>query len=157
MVRWCWVVLCTTIEDYGCITSHAQSTAATYFLAAGKSDVIHLIVVCWALLFQSLGGEHIVHIRWLRKILFHACEDIKFIIFLSVHALSQQSMDSCHVLHQSKIFCYHAAYHGALVQRSWGSTVLGGPMYPPFKTLSVVHNVHRAQLPHVSSVRCNLT
>ena len=91
MVRWCavlgaeqcWVVLWTTIEDYGCITSHAQSTAATYFLAAGKSDVIHLIVVCWALLFQFFGGEHIVHIRWLTKILFHACEDIKFIIFLS--------------------------------------------------------------------------
>ena len=54
-----------------------------YFTAAGKSDVIHLIVVCWALLFQFFGGEHIVHIRWLTTILFHACEDIKFIIFLS--------------------------------------------------------------------------
>ena len=64
-MRWCWVVLCTAIEDYGCITSHEQSTVPKYFAAAGKSDVIHLIVVCWALLFQFFGGEHIVHIRWL--------------------------------------------------------------------------------------------
>ena len=33
MVRWCWVVLCTTIEDYGCITSHDLSTAAQVFQA----------------------------------------------------------------------------------------------------------------------------
>ena len=47
MVRWCavlgaeqcWVVLWTTIEDYGCITSHAQSTAAAYLTGAVKSDL----------------------------------------------------------------------------------------------------------------------
>ena len=90
MVRWCavlgaeqcWVVLWTTIEDYGCITSHAQSTTTTYFTGAEKSDVIHLIVVCWALLFQSFGGEYIVHSRWLTKILVHVCENIKSIILL---------------------------------------------------------------------------
>ena len=51
-VRWCgvfgaeqcWGILWTPIEDFGCITSHAQSTAATYFTGAVKSDVVHLIV-----------------------------------------------------------------------------------------------------------------
>ena len=33
--------------------------------AAGKLDVIHLIVVGWALLFQFFAGDHIVHIGWL--------------------------------------------------------------------------------------------
>ena len=47
-----------------------------HFTAAGKSDVIHLIVVGWALLFQFFAGDHIVHIRWFTQILFHACEDI---------------------------------------------------------------------------------
>jgi len=87
MVRWCavlgadqcWVVLWTPIEDYGCITSHAQSTAATYFTGAVKSDVVHLIVVCWAFLLQSFGAEQIVHIRWPTEIFAHACVEIKSI------------------------------------------------------------------------------
>ena len=73
MVRWCavtgadrcWVVLWIPIEDYGCITSLAQSTAATHFIFAVKSDVVHLIVVCWALCCSlselnslfTLGGQ----------------------------------------------------------------------------------------------------
>ena len=52
-------------EDFGCITSHAQRTAATYFTGAVKSDVVHLIVVCWALCCSlselnslfTLGGQ----------------------------------------------------------------------------------------------------
>ncbi len=72
MVRWCailvaelcWVVLWTPVEDSGCITSHAQSTAATHFTLTVKSDVVHLIVVCWALLLQSFVAERIVHTRW---------------------------------------------------------------------------------------------
>ncbi len=80
MVRWCavfgaeqfWVVLWTTIEDYGCITSRAQSTAATHFTFAVKSDVVHLIVVCCALLLQSFGAEQIVHTRWPTEIFVHA-------------------------------------------------------------------------------------
>ena len=64
MVRWCgvlgaeqcWVVLWTPIEDFGSITSHAQSTAAAYFTGAVKSVIVHLIVVCWAFLFQSFGA-----------------------------------------------------------------------------------------------------
>ena len=85
MVRWCavlgaeqcWVVLWIPIEDYGCITSHAQSTAATHFTFAVKSDVVHLIVVCWALLLQSFGAEQIVHTRWPTEIFVHACVVVK--------------------------------------------------------------------------------
>ena len=55
----CWVVLWTLIEDFGCIASHAQSTAATYFTVAVKSDVVHLIMVCWVLLLQSFGAAQI--------------------------------------------------------------------------------------------------
>ena len=53
------MVLWTLIEDFGCIASHAQSTAATYFTVAVKSDVVHLIMVCWVLLLQSFGAAQI--------------------------------------------------------------------------------------------------
>ena len=62
----CWVILWTPNEDFGCITSHAQSTAATCFTGAVKSDVVHLIMVCWVLLLQSFGTEHIGHTRSFR-------------------------------------------------------------------------------------------
>ena len=63
----CWVVLGTPlIEDFGFITSHAQSTACTYCIGAVKSDVVHRIVVCLALWLQSGEAEQIVHIRWPR-------------------------------------------------------------------------------------------
>ena len=38
----CWVGPWTPHEDFGCITSHAQSTDATYFTGAVKYDVVHL-------------------------------------------------------------------------------------------------------------------
>ena len=87
MVRWCgvlgaeqcWVVLWTPNEEFGCITSHAQSTAATYFTGAVKFDVVHLIVVCWAFLLQSFGGEQIGHTRWPTEIFAHACVEVKLI------------------------------------------------------------------------------
>ena len=63
-------------EDFGCITSHAQSTAATYFICAVRSDVVHLIVVCWAFLLQSFGAEQIGHTRWPTEIFAHACVEI---------------------------------------------------------------------------------
>ena len=50
----CWVGPWTPNEDFGCITSHAQSTAATYFAVAVKSDVVYLIMVCLVLLLQLL-------------------------------------------------------------------------------------------------------
>ena len=73
----CWAVLWTPNEDFGCITLHAQSTAATYFTGAVKSDVVHLIVVCWAFLLQSFGAEQILHTRWPTEIFAHACVEIK--------------------------------------------------------------------------------
>ena len=101
MVHWCggfgdeqcWVVPWTPNEDFVCITSHARSTAATSFTCAVTSDGVHLIMVCWVLLLQSFGAEH---------------------------PLPQQSRDRCHVLRLSTVFCFHAAYHGALVRRFWG-------------------------------------
>ena len=41
-----------------------------------KSDVVHLIVVRWAFLLQSLGVEQIVHTRWPTEIFAHACIDV---------------------------------------------------------------------------------
>ena len=87
MVHWCggfgdeqcWVVLWTPNEDFGCITSHAQSTAATYFTGAVKSDDVHLIMVCWAFLLQSFGAENLVHTGWPPEIFAHACVDVKTI------------------------------------------------------------------------------
>ena len=71
MVHWCggfgdeqcWVVLWTPNEDFGCITSHAQSTAATHVICAVTSDVVHRIVVCWAVWLQFEDAEQIVHMR----------------------------------------------------------------------------------------------
>ena len=40
---WCYG---PPIEDFGCITLYAQSTAARLFAVAVKSDVVHLVVVC---------------------------------------------------------------------------------------------------------------
>ena len=85
MVRWCavlgaeqcWVVLWTPIEDYGCITSHAQSTAAKYFTSAVKSDVVHLIMVCWVFLLQLFGAAQIGHTKWTKNICAHACVENK--------------------------------------------------------------------------------
>ena len=64
-------------EDFGCITSHAQSTVATYNTGAVSPDVVHLIVVCWAFLLQYLVAEQIVHTRWPTEIFAHACVEIK--------------------------------------------------------------------------------
>ena len=50
----CCVGLWTSNEDFGCITSHAQSKAATYFTVAVKSNVFYLIMVCWVRLLQLL-------------------------------------------------------------------------------------------------------
>ena len=36
-------------------------------------------------------------------------------------------------------------------------TVLGGPRDPPLKTLALLHHMHRAQVPRMSSVQSNLT
>ncbi len=65
--------------------------------------------------------------------------------FLYLHLLPQEDMDSCYVVRQSKVFCLHEAYHGALVRQFWGD--------PGMKTLAVLHHMHGAQLPHISQVR----
>ena len=62
--------------DFGCITSHAQSTAATYFICAVRSVVVHLIVVCWVLLLQSSGADQIGQTRWPTELFALACVEI---------------------------------------------------------------------------------
>ena len=74
----CWVVLWTSNEDFGCITLHAQSTAATSFIGAVKSDVDRLIMVCWVLLLQFFGAAQIGHTRLPTNIFAHACVEILF-------------------------------------------------------------------------------
>ena len=68
---------CLPREDCGSITSHAQSTAATHVICAVKSDVVHRIVVCWALWLQSGEAEQIVHIRWPTETFAQARVDVK--------------------------------------------------------------------------------
>ena len=49
-------------EDFGCVASHAQRTAATYFIGVVKSDVVHIAIVRWAFLLQSFGAAQIANI-----------------------------------------------------------------------------------------------
>ena len=75
------------------LLSHAQSTAHTYFTGAVKSDVVHLIMVCWAFLLRSFGAEQICH-TWLRLEIFaHACVDVTPIStpFARIHMRSCQT------------------------------------------------------------------
>ena len=65
------------IEDFGCISSHAQSTTNTYFSGAVNSDVAHVIMVCWAFLLQSFGAEQIGDTKWPTKVFAHACVEIQ--------------------------------------------------------------------------------
>ena len=146
------------IEDFGCITSHAQSTAATYFTGAVKSDVVHLIVVCLAFLLQSFGAEQILHTRWPTEIFAHACVEIK-----------SMSTDFMCIPSRNKAFIAATSFARRncsgflqLIMVRWcgglgADTVLGGPKNPPWKTLALLHHMHRAQLPRISSVRSNLT
>ena len=125
MVRWCGVLgaeprVLGGPMDFGCGTSHAQSTAATYFTDAVKSDVVHLIVVCWAFLLKSFGAEQIVHTRWPTEIFAHACVEVKPKSTPFMCISSRNKAYSCHVLRQSKSILLHAAQHGALVRRSGG-------------------------------------
>ena len=90
MVRWfgvvgaelCLVVLWTSIEDYACITSHAQSTAATYFAVAVKSDVVYLIMVCLVLLLQLLELNRLATLVCRHVFFAHACVEVKFMSIL---------------------------------------------------------------------------
>ena len=64
-------------EDLGCITSHAESTAATYSTGAVRSEDAHLIMACWAFLWHSFGAEKVLHTRWPTETSAHACEEVK--------------------------------------------------------------------------------
>ena len=71
MVRWCAVlvaelcwVFCGPPLKTMAVLHPMHSTAAPHFTLTVKSDVVHLIVVCWVLLLQSFVAERIVHTRW---------------------------------------------------------------------------------------------
>ena len=51
-------------------------------MAAVKSDVAHLIMVCWVLSLQKLGAEHIGHTGWPTNMVAHACVEVKPISIL---------------------------------------------------------------------------
>ena len=141
MVRWCgvlgaeqcWAVCWARlppIEDFGSITSHAQSTAATYFTSAVKSVVVHLVMVCGVLLLQSFGAEQIGHTRWPTNIFAHACVEVK--------PISIPFRASLPATKQAEVL---------------GMNNTGWSYGSPMKTLAVLHHMHRAQLPHISPVR----
>ena len=113
-------VLWIPVEDYGCITFHAQSTAAPHFTLTVKSDVVHLIVVCWVLLLQSFVAERIVHTRWPTDFLFMRDQRSNPYQVFYVHLFRQQSADGCCVVCPCKVFCFHVACHSALLRRSLG-------------------------------------
>ena len=78
----CWVGPWTPNEDFGCITSHAQSTAATYFAVAVKSDVVYLIMVCLVLLLQLLELNRLATLGCRHAFFAHACVEVKFMSIL---------------------------------------------------------------------------
>ena len=43
------------------------------------------------------------------------------LILTRMHSFGQQSIDSCYVVRPCKVFCFHAAYHGALVSSKVGT------------------------------------
>ena len=78
----CWGGLWTPNEDFGCITSHAQSTAAAYFAVAVKSDVVYLIMVCLVPLLQSFETEQIGHTGLPTHLFAYACVEVKLMAIL---------------------------------------------------------------------------
>ena len=97
--------------------------------------------------FFTLGGQ--------QNFVFMAMSRLNPYQFLYLQPLWRQSIDRCHVVRRCKVFCFHADYHGALLRRFWGWTVLGGPMDSSMKTSAVLHHMHRGQLPHISLVWWN--
>ena len=77
-----WVILWTPNEVFCCITSHAQSTAATYFAVAVKSDVVYLIMVCSVLLLQLLELNRLATLGCRHAFFAHACVKVKFMSIL---------------------------------------------------------------------------
>ncbi len=122
--------LWTPNEDFGCITSHAQSTAAAYFAVAVKSDVVYLIMVCLVLLLQSFETEQIGHTGLLTHLFAHACVEVKLMAILF----------SC-------IFSCNKAGGGFGDEQCW---VL---LWISNEDFGCITYMHRAQLPHISPVR----
>ena len=74
-----------------------HSTAAKYFTSAVKSDVFHLIMVCWVFLLQLLGAAQSGHTKWPKMCSCLRRKQAHINTFL-MHPRPQQSIDSCHVL-----------------------------------------------------------
>ncbi len=112
------------------MTSHAQSTAATYFAVAVKSDVVYFIMVCLVLLLQLLQLIRLATLGCRRAFFAHACVKVKFMSIL--------------------LSCIPPAIKQAEVL---GMNSPGRSYAPQRKTLGVLHHMHGAPLPHNAPVR----
>ena len=100
------------MADFGSITSHAQSTAATYFIGAVKSDV--------AVWLQSGEAEQIVHIRWPTETFAHARVDVKP---MSISFMSIPSRNKAWIAAASSACPKYSAFRQLIMERWCG--VLG--------------------------------
>ena len=108
----CWVVRWTLIETwlyYITGTDHSSHALAD----AVKSDVAHLVTVCRAFLLprcrveQPLGAEQIFHTKWQAEIFAHSCIRGQTYINSPLWTSPPAAIiDSCHILRQSKAFCF---------------------------------------------------
>ena len=105
-------------EDLGCITTHAQSAAATCSTGAVRSEDARLIMACWAFLWHFSERKRFFTLGGQEKYVLMPAKRSKPYQFFCLHLLPLENMDSCYVFRQSEVFCLHEAYHRVLLLRS---------------------------------------